>query len=272
MSRRHRSREQRSRSRRRSRSRSRSRRRSTSRRVRHRSPSQDEFRRSVSGDLTRGEDQIHSIKQIVEQQQDVILNLLTEHKAEVDGKITAKSRRFASRQIDKQFQVNANFKELAQKALVALAASEVVRTKELLTTLVEDLEKHEEDLIIADTSPHGWLAVAKVRSGQELPKTLRKKLAQVEKDLSARRNGGFKKKSNFFSNKNESGSGRRFNNNNGNRRISPEEAIANAAKQSRPGTCSHCNKNNHFYRECPLFWGKVLQSRETHTSANATAS
>jgi hypothetical protein len=47
--------------------------------------------------------------------------------------------------------------------------------------------------MLADTSPHGWLAVLKLRSGQELSKSLRKRLAQVDKDLSARKTGGFKK-------------------------------------------------------------------------------
>jgi hypothetical protein len=127
----------------------------------------------------------------------------------VDSKIQNRARRFASKQIDKQFQVNTGFKDTAQKALVALEASEVVRATELVTTLVADLERHEEDLIIADTSPHGWLAVSKVRSGQELSKSLRKKLAQVEKDLSMRKNGGFKKKTSFVSKQGESSFGRR---------------------------------------------------------------
>jgi hypothetical protein len=226
----------------------------------------DELRRSVSRELLREEDQLGEIKAIVESQQEVILNLLSEHKAEVDGKIQAKTRRFASCQIDKQFQVNAAFKKLAKKTLAALEASDIQRANDTVHTLVADIEKHEEDLIIADTSPHGWLAVAKVRAGQELSKSLRKKLAQVEKDLANRKNGGFKKKHNFVSKQGDSSTGWR-----GNRRISPEEALSNAAKQIRPGTCSHCQKGLHFYRECPDFWKKVMQSREAKAPATTTS-
>jgi hypothetical protein len=225
-----------------------------------------EVRRSVSGDLTRGEDQIAELKSIVVSQQEAILNLLTEHKAEVDSKIQSRGRRFASKQIDKQFQINSNFKDTAQKALAALEASKVVRATELMSTLIGDLERQEEDLIIADTSPHGWLAVSKVRSGQELSKSLRKKLAQVERDLANRRNGGFKKKASYVSKQGEGGFGRRTD-----RRISPEEALTNAAKQVRTGSCSFCHKGLHFFRECPDWWKKVVQSRETATGASTTA-
>ena len=58
-------------------------------------------------------------------------------------------------------------------------------------------------MIVADTSPHGLLAVSKLRSNTELPKHLWKKLAQVEKDLAHRRPqssqyGGSKKKFDGF--------------------------------------------------------------------------
>jgi hypothetical protein len=77
-----------------------------------------------------------------------------------------KTRRFGSKQIDKQYQVNSNFRDLAQKMLLALQAGEVHSATEVCTKLLEDLDQHAEDLIIVDQSPHGWLAVAKVRSGQ----------------------------------------------------------------------------------------------------------
>jgi hypothetical protein len=141
----------------------------------------------------------------------------------------------------------------------------VQRATDTITTLVAELEKHEEDLIIADTSPHGWLAVSKVRAGTELSKSLRKKLAQVEKELAQRKNGGFKKKHDFVPKQGDSSTGRR-----GDRRISPEEALSNAAKQIRPGTCSHCQKGLHFYQECPDFWKKVMQSREAQAATTTT--
>ena len=41
-----------------------------------------------------------------------------------------------------------------------------------------------------------------------------------------------------------------------------EEALFQAAKQIRPGQCSHCQKGLHFYRECLDFWSKVMESCE----------
>jgi hypothetical protein len=125
---------------------------------------------------------------------------------------------------------------------------------------------HEEDLIIADTSPHGWLAVSKVRAGQELPKSLRKKLAQVDKDLAARKNGGFKKKPGGFQKQGEGSNFRK-----GDKRVSPEEALAAAAKTIRPGTCSHCQKGLNYYRECQDFWRRVQQSREAKAATATSA-
>ena len=121
------------------------------------------------------------------------------------------------------------------------------------------MEDHEHDLIVADTSPHSWLAVAKLRSNTELPKTLRKKLAQVEKDLAHRRPqqyGGPKKKFEQFPRDSQNFS-RRW----PDQRLLPEEALSNATKQLRQGTCTHCHKSLHYYRKCLEFWSKVQESR-----------
>jgi hypothetical protein len=124
-----------------------------------------------------------------------MLELLNDHRSELESKIQTKTRRFASRQIEKQYQINSEFRDLATKAVAALEAGEVQRATSVCKKLLEDIERHSEDLIIADQSPHGWLAVAKVRSGQELPKAVRKRLAQVEKELAVSKAGGTKRKS-----------------------------------------------------------------------------
>ena len=158
--------------------------------------------RSVSGELTREEQQIGEIRNLVEKQQEYILNLLTHHKSEVDSKLQNKQRRFGSRQLEKQYQINGEFKEQALRIQAAVAKGDKALAEDEVGGLLKVLEKHEEDLVIADTSPHGWLAVAKVRAGTELPKDLRKKLSQVDKDLAAKRpqkNGGYQKKPFRFS-------------------------------------------------------------------------
>ena len=49
---------------------------------------------------------------------------------------------------------------------------------------------------------------------------------------------------------------------------SPEQMLENFIKQTRVGTCSHCQKPGHFFKECPGFWQKVQESREAHFSKN----
>jgi hypothetical protein len=218
----------------------------------------------VSRELLRGEERgkeepVAEITRLVQTQQDLLLNLLHEHKQEVEHKLQTKSRRFGNRQIERQFEVNTGFRELAQKALAGLEAGEVIRAKQVLEELVKGLEEHEQDLQIADASPHGWLAVSKLRSTKELPKGIRKRLVEVDKLLSQQKDkdGGVKRKFQPVPGTSTEPLYRRPQ-----QRVSPEEALFAAAKQLRPGTCSQCQKGLHFFRECPEFWKKVQASRE----------
>jgi hypothetical protein len=202
---------------------------------------------------------VQDIKKIVENQQEFILDLISEHKAEVEEKLQIRSRRFSSRQIEKQYQVNNQFKDLAAKIQLALTARDLTKAKEATDALEEQLEEHEQDLVIADSSPHGWLAVARVRTAKELPKALRKRLAAVEKDLNQQkqRHGGSGRKFIKNAQQGSEGDGRQPN-----RRYSPEEAVYSAAKQVRTGLCTHCHKAGHYLRECPQFWTRVNETRE----------
>ncbi len=201
------------------------------------------------------------IQQLVEKQQDYLVDLLADHKAELEEKLNTRARRFSSKPIEKQFHINSGFKDLATKAQLALEAGEVQRAKDTVDALLHQLEEHEENLIIADSSPHGWLAVSKLRTHTELPKNVRKKLAQVEKELDGRRPRprppGLRRQPGQFSREGQEVLTRR-----NQRRISPEEALAAASKQLRPGVCVHCNKGLHYYKECPDFWSQVQKSRE----------
>ena len=132
--------------------------------------------RSVSGELTNGVE-LGEIKTLVTCQQEYIVDLLSAHKSELEAKLQGQSRKFASRQLEKQYQVNLAFKEKVSRIIQAVKKNDKQLALEEAEALAAELERHEEDLIIADTSPHGWLAVAKVRAGTELPKDLRKKLS-----------------------------------------------------------------------------------------------
>jgi hypothetical protein len=127
------------------------------------------------------------------------------------------------------------FKELAVKIKKAPKAKEHKKAKRAAEELVEAIEEHEQDLIIADISPHGWLAVNKLQHSSDLPKDVRKKLAIVEKDLEAQKakNGGNRRKFQQVSQASAGGNGCKPE-----KKFSPEEALPYATKQVRTGSCS----------------------------------
>ena len=89
----------------------------TTHRHRHRGH-RDTISRSASRGLyDQPEEPVQAIKKLVTSQQEIILDLLSEHRAEVDEKIQLKSRRFSSKQIEKQYQINTEFRELVAKIL-----------------------------------------------------------------------------------------------------------------------------------------------------------
>jgi hypothetical protein len=140
----------------------------------------------VSNDLFRdAAEELTTVKKLVETQQDFLLELLKDHKAQVDEKLASKARRFSSKQIEKQFQVNSSFRELAAKIQQAHAVKDWEAAAAVADQLADQLETHEQDLVIADSSPHGWLTVNKLRNSTDLPKSLRKRLAVVEKELAS---------------------------------------------------------------------------------------
>jgi hypothetical protein len=200
------------------------------------------------------------VPKLIKAQQDFLVELIADHKQEIDSRLQSKLRRFTSKPLEKQYEVNAKFKELVDKALSALKRGNKKRAKATLKKLKSGLKEHEEDLLIADTSPNGWLAVAKLRNKTYLPDDLRKKLDKVDKEIwRSKQYGGQQKK---FTKLQGQGSGSNVRTNRPFQKLSPEELLFTASKQIRAGTCSHCKKENHFYRECPDFWKKVQESRE----------
>jgi hypothetical protein len=111
------------------------------------------------------------------------VELISDHKQEIDSKLQVKQRRFQSKPLEKQAEVNAGFQDLVGKALSALKRGHKKKVKTVLKKLRGALEEHYQDLVIADTSPYGWLAVARLRNRSELPDDLRKKLEKVDKEI-----------------------------------------------------------------------------------------
>ena len=256
-----RSRSRSERSRTRSRSRSRTRRRSAS------TSSEDRVQRSPSRTLYDQEVTVEQVPKLIKEQQNFIVDLIAEHKQEVDSKLQARQRRFTSKALEKQYEVNGGFLELVQKLLAALKRDNRRKVKTTLKKLRDQVKQHQEDLVIADTSPNGWLAVARLRNRADIPEHLRRKLERVDKEIWRSKQYGGQKKPGKLQGQGFGGDVRVTR---PQQKQSPEELLYAASRQVRAGVCSHCKKENHYYRECPDFWRKVQESREERAKGQPT--
>ena len=109
--------------------------------------------------------------------------------------------------------------------------------------------------------------MARLRNRSELPDDLRKKLEKVDKEIWRAKNYGPQKKFVKFQGQGDGGNVRTGR---PQQKLSPEELLYNASRQIRAGTCSHCKKENHFYRECPEFWTEVQKSRGERVKGGQT--
>ena len=112
---------------------------------------------------------MEQVPKLIKEQQNFIVDLIAEHKQEVDSKLQARQRRFTSKALEKQYEVNGGFLELVQKSLAALKRDNRRKVKTTLKKLRDQVKQHQEDLVIADTSPNGWLAVARLRNRADIP-------------------------------------------------------------------------------------------------------
>jgi hypothetical protein len=201
------------------------------------------------------------VPDLIKAQQDFLVELISDHKQEVEAKLQSKQRRFSSKALEKQYEISAGYKEEVEKALKSVRNDNKKRAKNILKKLKKQIAEHQEDLVIADISPNGWLAVSKLRNRTELPDSLRKKLEKVDKEIFfAKKYGGPAKKK--FTKLQGQSDGGNVRTSRPQQKLSPEELLYNAARQIRAGVCSHCKKENHYYRECPDFWQKVQESRQ----------
>ena len=137
--------------------------------------------------------------------------------------------------------------------------------------IVKTIETICEDLVIADSSKHGWLTVYKLRgSDTTIPSDVQKKVEKIEtrldREKTTRKEYGEKKKpysryprkvdqeNGEIGQQQQAGTARR--------KAGPEELMSYLTKTRRRGTCSHCQQEGHFFKECPKFWTDVSNQRK----------
>ena len=209
------------------------------------------------------------LKRMLAQHRDTISVLLAEQREELFDKVSSPSRKhtFKQKSIEKQFEINENFEKLAKRVEKALKSGRIEKAKDFIEKLVDEIEEHSEDLIGADVSRNGWLAVSRVRNRSSLPKNFLKELERVDASIDKsktpfKQNGRPNERTRQVDGMPYSGNYVRTNR--PYQKKSPEQLLEEASKQSRAGQCGHCQEEGHFYRECPSFWQKVKESRQTH--------
>ena len=263
----------------RSRERSRSRRSRSGSRRHSRSRSRRRSRRSSSGSRSRsvprgsGDASGQSAEQIsleglLNKQQEHILDIIREHKEQVD-ELMPVTRSFKNKGIEKQFNFNNKLLVRLKKVKKLLKKSKVEKALSSVRDLLKVVEDHAEDLTVADSSRHGWLTVSLLRGESDLPTDLLKKVEKIDNRLDKtrpQRDEYRSRKSGQFAQRLERQGGSGGTQTWRQKNQGPEEALVSFSKTKRQGTCSHCTKSGHYYRECPDFWKCVNEGREKESN------
>jgi len=190
---------------------------------------------------------------------------IKEHKEEVQEHLDKNNVKFRQKNLERQYQVNADLLRITHKAQRALKRKDLGKVKKQLAKLEDELINHEENLLIADESEFGWLTVSKIRDRKFLSSTLQKQITKVDAILARSKNNGppvtggaatFPARVGSQGGPPQGVITRRPQ-----QKSSPEELLADVAKRTRAGNCTFCGEPGHWYRECAPFWEKVKESR-----------
>ena len=203
-----------------------------------------------------------NLEQLLNQQQEYIQDLITTHKEEVGELVSSKTQSFRSKGIEKQFNYNAKVSTRLSKIKRLLKKKKTSKALDAVRDLVSIVKEHSDDLLVADSSRHGWLTVHQLRGGGALSSDLLKKVEKIDSRLDKskpRQNGQTDRprKGQYFAGGMESQTVQTWRKKQG-----PEEALLAFSKTRRQGICTHCTQAGHFYRECPDFWKSVNESRK----------
>ena len=212
--------------------------------------------RSPSGNVDEGQ---RRLEQMLNEQQEYIKDLISNHKEEVDELLASKTKSFRSKGLEKQFEFNNKVTTRLSKIKKLLRKKKISRATDAVKELLEICEDHADDLLVADSSRHGWLTVHQLRGGT-LSSDLWKKVEKIDNRLDKARPKDGKNRPQA-----SGGNSNRMENQNvqtWRRKQGPEEAMQSYSKVQRQGTCTHCSAQGHFYRECPDFWRDVNASRK----------
>ena len=254
----------RSRSRQRSQSRSRDRSRPRTR-SRHRSRSISEtYHHRNYASPPRGETEFVSL---LNEQQEKVFDIISAQKEEIEELKEDSGISFRSKAIEKQFKQNQRIIKDLKKIKKALKKGRAASATDQVRSLLNVCEEHKEDLLIADSSKFGWLTVHQLRGKSSLSSDLLKKVDKIDSKLDKERtrpaqHGNWREKRTQKGGEVLERETRQFTR----RKAGPEETLQFLKKSKRYGTCSHCQEEGHFFRECAKFWAEVSEQRKQNSS------
>ena len=198
-----------------------------------------------------------SIRDLLNEQQEYLHELIVQHKEEVEEIVCAKVRNFRNKGIEKQFTFNE--KVLSDLKKIKKLYKKKRHIGDKLKEIVKLLEDHAEELLVADSSRHGWLTVHQLRGNQNLSSELLKKVDKIDNRLDKQKpqNDRTRRGSGYPSKVDQKDGSFTYRKKKG-----PGELLQELVTRKREGTCSHCSEIGHFYRECPEFWKEVSEARK----------
>ena len=211
---------------------------------------------------------IAEVEKLLEKQQSTLLEIISNHKQEIDDLVTPTKQTFRKVGIAKQHSFNQSIISMVKKLKKYHKDDDYKRGKEMIKDIIERLEEQQTDLQIADSSKHSWLTVSVLRNKTTLPADIAKKIEKIETRLDrtrpqqprygeAPKNTGQRYSNNRVQIERKSAKG-------------PEELLRQLQGQKREGKCTHCLQTGHFFRECSEFWASVQRSRAAASAANST--
>ena len=207
---------------------------------------------------------------MLQDQQEYIHDLINSHKEEVGELVSPRSQTFRNKGIEKQFLYNMKVSTKLKKVKSLLKKQKLNRALESVRDLLKLVEDHNDDLLIAENSRHGWLTVHQLRGGSSLSSDLQKKVEKIDSRLDKSRQQQRGDVQRYRPGKGRQDSFRMEGKDvqTFRRKQGPEEALLSFSKTNRQGSCTHCSESGHFYRECPDFWKSVNESRKKNFTSN----
>ena len=139
------------------------------------------FSRSQSPRFSKfdNEKELSKFRELLKEQENHLSDLMLDHKKDVEDLVKERKRSFRRKPLQKQFEFLDDISNNLEKTKKLLKKNKVEKALKTIRNCSDKLEDKKEDLLIADQSPHGWLAVSLLRENSDLPRGTQKKLDKI---------------------------------------------------------------------------------------------